>query len=58
VIGVELNEHSRTHAVNRGMYESRDLEVTFHVMGTVIRDDPTLASRSALPPPLKVLSLR
>jgi uncharacterized protein YbjQ (UPF0145 family) len=58
VIGVELNEHSRTHAVNRGMYESRDLEVTFHVMGTVIRDDPALASGPVLPPPLKVLSLR
>jgi len=58
VIGVELNEHSRTHAVRRGMYESRDLEVTFHVMGTVIREDPTLASGPAVPPPLKVLSLR
>jgi uncharacterized protein YbjQ (UPF0145 family) len=58
VIGVELSEHSRTHAVRRGMYESRDLEVTFHVMGTVIREDPALASRPALPPPLKVLSLR
>jgi uncharacterized protein YbjQ (UPF0145 family) len=58
VIGVELSEHSRTHAVRRGMYESRDLEVTFHVMGTVIREDPTLASRSPMPAPLKVLSLR
>jgi uncharacterized protein YbjQ (UPF0145 family) len=58
VIGVELDERSRTHAVRRGMYESRDLEVTFHVMGTVIRDDPALASGPDLPPPLKVLSLR
>jgi uncharacterized protein YbjQ (UPF0145 family) len=58
VIGVEINEHSRTHAVRRGMYESQDLEVTFHVMGTVIREDPALASKSAQPPPLKVLSLR
>jgi len=58
VIGVELSEHSRTHAVRRGMYESRDLEVTFHVMGTVIREDPTLATSSPLPAPLKVLSLR
>jgi uncharacterized protein YbjQ (UPF0145 family) len=56
VIGVELSEHSRTHAVRRGMYESRDLEVTFHVMGTVIREDAALASSS--PPPLKVVSLR
>jgi uncharacterized protein YbjQ (UPF0145 family) len=58
VIGVEIGEHSRTHAVKRGMYESKDLEVTFHVMGTVIREDPSLASEPALPPPLKILSLR
>jgi uncharacterized protein YbjQ (UPF0145 family) len=58
VIGVELSEHGRTHAVRRGMYESHDLEVTFHVMGTVIREDPALASGSAGAPPLKVLSLR
>jgi uncharacterized protein YbjQ (UPF0145 family) len=57
VIGVELSEHSRTHAVRRGMYESRDLEVTFHVMGTVIREDPALATHSSMPAPLKVLSL-
>jgi uncharacterized protein YbjQ (UPF0145 family) len=58
VIGVEISEHSRTHAVRRGMYESKDLEVTFHVMGTVIREDPMLASQTAQTPPLKILSLR
>jgi uncharacterized protein YbjQ (UPF0145 family) len=58
VIGVELREHSRTHAVRRGMYESKDLEVTFHAMGTVVREDPTLVSEPAQPPPLKILSLR
>jgi uncharacterized protein YbjQ (UPF0145 family) len=58
VIGVEIDEHSRTHAVKRGMYESKDLEVTFHVLGTVIREDPALASNPAQPPPLKILSLR
>ncbi len=57
VIGVELSEHGRTHSVRRGMYESHDLEVTFHVMGTVIREDPALAADSAAAPPLKVLSL-
>ena len=57
VIGVEINEHSRTHAVKRGMYESKDLEVTFHVIGTVVREDPALASQPAQPPPLKILSL-
>jgi uncharacterized protein YbjQ (UPF0145 family) len=57
VIGVEIGEHSRTHAVKRGMYESKDLEVTFHVMGTVIREDSALASKADQPPPLKILSL-
>jgi uncharacterized protein YbjQ (UPF0145 family) len=57
VIGVEISEHSRTHAVKRGMYESKDLEVTFHVMGTVVREEPALASQSAQPAPLKILSL-
>ena len=58
VIGVELREHGRTHAVRRGMYESHDLEVTFHVMGTVIREDPALASQPTQPPPVQILSLR
>ncbi|HZL48174.1 MAG TPA: heavy metal-binding domain-containing protein [Solirubrobacteraceae bacterium] len=57
VIGVEIGEQSRTHAVRRGMYESKDLEVTFHVMGTVVREDPALASQSVQPVPLKILSL-
>jgi uncharacterized protein YbjQ (UPF0145 family) len=57
IIGVELREHSRTHEVRRAMYESKDLEVTFHAMGTVVREDATLAA-SAQPPPLIILSLR
>jgi uncharacterized protein YbjQ (UPF0145 family) len=57
VIGVEIGEHSRTHAVRRGMYESKDLEVTFHVMGTVVREEPALASQPTQPLPLKILSL-
>ncbi len=57
IIGVELREFSRTHAVRRAMYESRDLEVTFHAMGTVVREDSTLASDPAPPPPLNILSL-
>jgi uncharacterized protein YbjQ (UPF0145 family) len=57
LIGVELEEHGRTHAVRRGMYESQDLEVTFHVMGTVVREDATLASQPAPQPPLQILSL-
>jgi uncharacterized protein YbjQ (UPF0145 family) len=57
VIGVEISEHSRTHAVKRGMYESKDLEVTFHVMGTVVREEPALASPPTQSLPLKILSL-
>ncbi len=57
VIGVEISEHSRTHAVKRGMYESKDLEVTFHVMGTVVREEPALASQPTQSLPLKILSL-
>ena len=58
VIGVELEQHGRTHSVRRGMYESHDLEVTFHVMGTVVREDATIASQPAALPPLQILSLR
>ena len=39
------------------MYDSRDLEITFHVIGTVIRDDPSLASQPPQPTPLQILSL-
>ena len=58
VIGVDVREHARTHEVRRGMYDAKDLEVTFHVMGTVIREDPALASGPPQPPPLQILSLR
>jgi len=58
IIGVEISEHGRTHAVRRGMYESTDLEVTFHVMGTVIREDETLASELKETQPRTILSLR
>ncbi len=57
VIGVELQQGGRTHSVRRGMYESHDLEVTFHVMGTVVREDATIASQPPSPPPLQILSL-
>jgi hypothetical protein len=57
VIGVELEQHGRTHSVRRGMYESHDLEVTFHVMGTVVREDATIASQPVPRPPLQILSL-
>jgi uncharacterized protein YbjQ (UPF0145 family) len=58
LVGVQITEHSRTHSVTRGMYESEDLEVTFHVMGTAVREDPSLADRHARAKPLSVISLR
>ena len=58
VIGVELSQHSRTHAVKRGLYDSQDLEVTFHVMGTVIIEDQALALAAASDSPLTTLSLK
>lgn len=58
LVGVQIDEHTRTHKVNRGMYESEDLEVTFHVMGTAVREDPALAESHAKAKPLSVISLR
>jgi len=57
-VGVQISEHARTHAVRRGMYDCEDLEVTFHVMGTAIREDSALAERQAMTTPLSILSLR
>ncbi len=57
MIGVQVREHGRTHSVQRGLVESKDLEVTFHVIGTVIREDPAIASSPAPGEPLKILSL-
>jgi uncharacterized protein YbjQ (UPF0145 family) len=57
LVGVELREHSRTHELRRGLTDSKDLEVIFHALGTVVRDDPALASADGEPTPLKVLSL-
>jgi uncharacterized protein YbjQ (UPF0145 family) len=57
LVGVQITEHSRTHSVNRGTYESEDLEVTFHVMGTAVREDPALADSHAKAKPLSVISL-
>jgi uncharacterized protein YbjQ (UPF0145 family) len=56
VIGVELREHGRTHEVRRSLVDSKDLEVTFHAIGTVVREDPTLAVEEQATP-LKILRL-
>ncbi|HWF71977.1 MAG TPA: heavy metal-binding domain-containing protein [Solirubrobacteraceae bacterium] len=57
IVGVQIEEHARTHSVQRNMIDSEDLEVTFHVMGTAIREDPALADSHAAHKPLTVLSL-
>jgi uncharacterized protein YbjQ (UPF0145 family) len=57
IVGVQINEHARTHRVRRGMLECEDLEISFHVMGTAIRDEPTLVAEHTPPEPLTVLSL-
>ncbi|MGI8428727.1 MAG: heavy metal-binding domain-containing protein [Solirubrobacteraceae bacterium] len=58
IVGVQISERARTHRVTRGAYECEDLEVTFHVMGTAIREDPALATSHTQAEPLTVLPLR
>ncbi|MGI8411802.1 MAG: heavy metal-binding domain-containing protein [Solirubrobacteraceae bacterium] len=58
IVGVQISQHARTHRVTRSMIECEDLEVTFNVMGTAIREDPALASSSKPAEPLTVLPLR
>jgi uncharacterized protein YbjQ (UPF0145 family) len=44
IIGVKLDEHTSTRRIARGGIECDDLIVTFHVMGTAVREDPALAT--------------
>jgi uncharacterized protein YbjQ (UPF0145 family) len=57
IVGVQIDEHARTHSVKRNMVDCEDLEVTFHVMGTAIREDPALAKSHTARKPITVLSL-
>ncbi len=57
LVGVQITQSARTHRVTRGMYESEDLEVTFHVMGTAVHEAPPLRDGKASTP-LGVISLR
>ena len=57
IVGVQIDEHARTHSDRRNMVDCEDLEVTFHVMGTAIREEPALADHSAKTNPITVLSL-
>jgi uncharacterized protein YbjQ (UPF0145 family) len=56
IIGVKLDEHASGRRVSRGGIECDDLIVTFHVIGTAVREDPSLAS-AADATPTTVLSL-
>jgi len=55
VVGVKIDQHSRTHRVAGIGYEREDLIVTFNVIGTVIREEPALAAELA--PASAVLSV-
>jgi uncharacterized protein YbjQ (UPF0145 family) len=43
IVGVRVDEHATTRRVARGGIECDDLIVTFHVMGTAVREEPELA---------------
>jgi uncharacterized protein YbjQ (UPF0145 family) len=56
IIGVKLDEHASGRRVSRGGVECDDLIVTFHVIGTAIREDPSLVTATAAAP-TTILSL-
>ena len=55
IIGVKLDEHASGRRVSRGGIECDDLIVTFHVIGTAVCEDPSLAVLAA--DPKTILSL-
>ncbi len=57
IVGVKIDEHASGRRVSRGGIECDDLIVTFHVIGTAVREDPSLASAAAAAAPSTVLSL-
>jgi uncharacterized protein YbjQ (UPF0145 family) len=57
IIGVRVDEHTSTRRVNRGGIECEDLIVSFHVMGTAVREDTGLADTVAAKPPAVTISL-
>jgi uncharacterized protein YbjQ (UPF0145 family) len=50
IIGVRVDEHASGRRVSRGGIECDDLIVTFHVIGTAVRDDPSLQIAAASRP--------
>jgi uncharacterized protein YbjQ (UPF0145 family) len=56
IVGVKIDEHASGRRVSRGGIECDDLIVTFHVIGTAVREDPSLAVL-ATSAPRTILSL-
>jgi uncharacterized protein YbjQ (UPF0145 family) len=50
IVAVRLDEHAATRRVARGGIECDDLIVTFHVIGTAIREEPELAALAGQEP--------
>jgi uncharacterized protein YbjQ (UPF0145 family) len=50
IVGVKIDEHATGRRVSRGGIECDDLIVTFHVIGTAVREDPSLATATAAIP--------
>jgi len=50
VIGVKIAEHNSTRRLNRGGIECEDLIITFHVIGSAVREEPELASATSQTP--------
>jgi uncharacterized protein YbjQ (UPF0145 family) len=49
IIGVRLDEHASGRRVSRGGMECDDMIITFHVIGTAVREDPSLATDARVP---------
>jgi uncharacterized protein YbjQ (UPF0145 family) len=49
IIGVKLEEHASGRRVSRGGIECDDMIITFHVIGTAVREDPSLATDARAP---------
>lgn len=49
IIGVKLDEHASGRRVSRGGIECDDMIITFHVIGTAVREDPSLATDARVP---------
>jgi uncharacterized protein YbjQ (UPF0145 family) len=57
IVGVRVDEHSSGRRVSRGGIECDDLIVTFHVIGTAVREDPQLGAGIDASAPTTILSL-